>query len=158
MERRLAIRGCRWSLLGLSDNSARWQTRSGRSRAVIPLKPQNGLNGAPRHSFAVRAHPGLTSWDILSRPCGTRLGEFVYPGLTSWATLSRPYGTDRDLPGELICFQPVGYKSGASKKLIWTGLTLSRPFGTVFLIGVHADSKAHEARSPALFSPGSKSA
>jgi hypothetical protein len=40
-------------------------------------------------------HPGLTSWGILSRPCGTSRGEFVYPGLTSWATLSRPYGTDR---------------------------------------------------------------
>jgi hypothetical protein len=36
----------------------------------------------------------------------------------SWAILSRPYGTDRDLPGELICFQRVR----ASKKLIWTRL------------------------------------
>jgi hypothetical protein len=26
-------------------------------------------------------HPGLTSWGILSRPCGTGLDEFVYPGL-----------------------------------------------------------------------------
>jgi len=32
----------------------------------------------------------------------------------SWAILSRPYGTDRDRPGELICFQRVRYKSGAS--------------------------------------------
>ena len=31
--------------------------------------------------------------------------------------LSRPYGTDRDKPGELICFQRVRYKSGASKKV-----------------------------------------
>ncbi len=38
-------------------------------------------------------YPGLTSWAIFSRPCGTRLGEFVYPGLTSWAIFSRPYGT-----------------------------------------------------------------
>jgi hypothetical protein len=36
----------------------------------------------------------------------------------SWAILSRPYGTDRDKPGELICFQPVRYKSGTSRKSI----------------------------------------
>src|ERR1700734_3294882 len=40
-------------------------------------------------------HPGLSSWGILSRPCGTDRGGNTYPGLTSWAILSRPYGTDR---------------------------------------------------------------
>jgi hypothetical protein len=48
---------------------------------------------APQHSRAVQVHPGLTSWDIFSRPYGTGLGGNVNPGLTSWATLSRPYGT-----------------------------------------------------------------
>jgi hypothetical protein len=84
----------------------------------------------------VQVHPGLTSWDILSRPCGTRLGEFVYPGLTSWATLSRPCGTDRDLviadliSASAVQNQPIG------KKLIWTSLILSRPYGTGFVSGV----------------------
>ena len=54
----------------------------------------------------------------------------------SWVILSRPFGTDRDLPGELICFQRVRYKSGASEKLIWTRLTLSRPSGTQFVAAV----------------------
>jgi hypothetical protein len=31
--------GCRWTRT--------WQTRSGTSRAIIPLKPTDGLNGAP---------------------------------------------------------------------------------------------------------------
>jgi hypothetical protein len=48
---------------------------------------------APQHSRAVQVHPGLTSWDIFSRPYGTGLGGNVNPGLTSWATLSRPFGT-----------------------------------------------------------------
>jgi hypothetical protein len=83
-----------------------------------------------QHSRAIQLHPGLTSWDILSRPCGTGLGGECYPGLASWATLNRPFGTDRDKRRELICFQRVGYKSGASKMLIWTRLILSRPYGT----------------------------
>src|ERR1700678_1533071 len=48
---------------------------------------------ARQHSRVVRAHPGLTSWGILSRPYGTSSGGNVHPGLTSWATLSRPFGT-----------------------------------------------------------------
>src|ERR1700733_3986407 len=56
------------------------------------LSPQHGL-------FAIRgSHPGLASWDILSRPYGTSRASLLNPGLTSWVTLSRPYGTDRDLP------------------------------------------------------------
>jgi hypothetical protein len=39
------------------------------------------------------ANPGLTSWDIFSRPFGTYPVCLSYPGLTSWATLS-PYGTE----------------------------------------------------------------
>ena len=34
-------------------------------------------------------HRGLSSWGILSRPCGTDLGGNVHPGLTSWSTLSQ---------------------------------------------------------------------
>jgi hypothetical protein len=78
-----------------------------------------------RYSCALQVHPGLTSWGILSRPCGTGRGGYVYPGLASWATLSRPFGTDRDVPGELICFQRVRYKSGALKKN-WARLIFSR--------------------------------
>src|ERR1700691_6096187 len=37
--------------------------------------------------------PGLTSWDILSRPWRDCSCFHVHPGLTSWATLSRPCGT-----------------------------------------------------------------
>src|ERR1700721_2794493 len=49
------------------------------------------------------------------------------PRTASWAILSRPYGTDRYKLRELICFQRVRYNSGASKKLIWTGLAESSP-------------------------------
>jgi hypothetical protein len=59
--------------------------------------------------------PRTTPWAILSRPFGTERGGNL-PRTTSWAILSRPFGTDRDKPGELICFQRVRYKSGASKK------------------------------------------
>jgi hypothetical protein len=38
------------------------------------------------------ASPGLTSWGILSRPCGTGLGGKVPPGLTSWAHSAVPTG------------------------------------------------------------------
>jgi hypothetical protein len=34
---------------------------------------------ANQHSRGVQVHPGLTSWGILSRPCGTCLGGDVHP-------------------------------------------------------------------------------
>ncbi len=69
---------------------------------------------ACRHSRAAKVHPGLASWDILSRPlrqaqgrlCGTGPSSSPVPRTTSWATLSRPlrqaqgrlFGTDRRTP------------------------------------------------------------
>jgi hypothetical protein len=37
---------------------------------------------ANQHSRKVQVPPGLRSWVILSRPCGTGLGGNVHPGLT----------------------------------------------------------------------------
>src|SRR6202522_1786200 len=76
---------------------------------------------ANQHSRAVQVHPGLASWGILSRPCGTGLARNVHPGLTSWATLSRPCGTDRDLPRQPTCFNECS-SSGDRKNPIWTRL------------------------------------
>jgi hypothetical protein len=42
--------------------------------------------------------PGLTSWDILSRPSRDCSWPHLDPGLASWATFSRPCGTDPDTP------------------------------------------------------------
>jgi hypothetical protein len=58
---------------------------------------KEGVEKTYQHSRAVQVHPGLTSWVILSRPCGTCLRGNLHPGLTSWATLSRPFGTVRDM-------------------------------------------------------------
>jgi hypothetical protein len=74
-------------------------------------------------------HPGLTSWVILSRPCGTDRGGQPYPGL-------RP-GLFSAVPKGLIAICPIAdlflttaIRISRSEKLIWTSLTLSRPSGT----------------------------
>jgi hypothetical protein len=72
-----------------------------------------------QHSRAAQVHPGLTSWVILSRPCGTCLGGNVHPGLASCATLSRPLrqaqgrlcGTGSDAPRWLICSSASAYQT-----------------------------------------------
>jgi|SRR5580658_10033123 hypothetical protein len=55
--------------------------------------------------FAIRASPGLTSWDILSRPCGTGLGGNVYPGLRPGLLSAVPTGLN--LEGSCRLFSPI---------------------------------------------------
>ena len=48
--------------------------------------------------LAIQVHPGLTSWVILSRPCGTGLAGERTPSTACWATFSRPFGTGTYTP------------------------------------------------------------
>ena len=64
-----------------------------------------------------RTYPGLASWDILSRPCGTTPALIFYPGLASWATLSRPlrdYSCSHFLPRTYV----LGYSQPPLRDLI----------------------------------------
>jgi len=72
-----------------------------------------------------------------------------YPGLTSWAILSRPCGTDRDKPGELICFQRVRYESGASLRDRIAVDSLTRSTSD---LPIHQQQRCMEAQTPTLSS------
>jgi hypothetical protein len=76
-------------------------------------------------------HPGLTSWGILSRPCGTGLDEFVYPGLRPGLFSTVPTGLIA-IWAKADLFSASALQIGRIKKVIWTRLTLSRPYGTQF--------------------------
>jgi hypothetical protein len=75
--------------------------------------------------IAITSGPARSAGRIVSRDEIT-----VHPGLTSWVILSRPFGTDRDKHLELIIFSECATNRAHRKKLIWTGLTFSRPCGT----------------------------
>src|ERR1700678_2677370 len=96
-----------------------------------------------QHSRAVQVHPGLTSWGILSRPCGTgsrwectpstNVLGYSQPSLRDWTRFPLIAGF----------FSGSAVQISRSRKLIWTSLTLSRPYGTQFgELSSHADSEA----------------
>jgi hypothetical protein len=104
-----------------------------------------------RHSRAIQVYPGLTSWVILSRPCGTGLAGDLYPALACWATFSRPFGTGTQHPDDRFVFSKCWPNPLIEKKLIWTGMAesspgltswviLSRPCGTGLAGNVHPGS------------------
>ena len=57
------------------DLGIAWQTGSGRSRAIIPLKPKYGLNGAPVLREGTRGRP-LRGWDLESTWARLPAGPF----------------------------------------------------------------------------------
>ena len=62
---------------------------------------------------AVQVDPGLASWVILSRPCGTALAGNVYPALACWATFRRPFGT-KFRKGDFSRTRPCGANHGSN--------------------------------------------
>ena len=67
-EKRLATRPCAPLAIRLLSVS-----RLAPSGPRFPERIGFDLDAACRHSLVVRAHPGRTSWDVLSRPYGTGL-------------------------------------------------------------------------------------
>src|SRR5580692_3167057 len=60
--------------------------------ALVLRRIRLALNDWPSAFPAVQVHPGLTSWDIFSRPCGTGLGCYLYPGLRPGLLSAVPAG------------------------------------------------------------------
>jgi hypothetical protein len=104
--------------------------------ALVLRRIRLALNDWPSAFPAVQVHPGLTSWDIFSRPCGTGLGCYLYPGLRPGLLSAVPTG----LVSVVISTQDfvLGYSQPSLRD--WSRLlslprtsswaTLSRPFGT----------------------------
>jgi hypothetical protein len=85
---------------------------------------------ACQHSRAVQVHPGLTSWVILSRPCGTGLGGNVDPALPRIScTLLQTHLRMRLSSRKAARGSLVPPNCTGNPGTCWA--TISRPFGTV---------------------------
>ena len=108
--------------------------------AVDLQEDRVGFGDVRQHScalgFTQDSRPGAFS----AVPSGLVSVAKVHPGLTSWATLSRPlrraqgrlYGTVPTHSDSWLVFSQCCPNRLMEKKLIWTSLTLNRPWRTEF--------------------------
>ena len=85
--------------------------------------PYPGLTPFPVRSSGHVAHAAIFTESRTRLSASTSFTGNPGP---SWAILSRPFGTDRDKPGELICFNYCYPNSADQKELIWTRLSCFR--------------------------------
>ena len=97
----------------------------------LPTQAKTRLEWATqRHWRGVQVHPGLTSWDILSRPvrpgqvlCGTGLaGTYTQHCVLGYVS-AVPTGLVPIHLDARFVFQQVRYKLADRQQLIWTSLS-----------------------------------
>jgi hypothetical protein len=93
---------------------------------------------ACRYSCAVQVHPGLTSWGILSRPCGTGRGGYVYPGFHPGLLSAVPTGLKLEGPAVLL------------RDSVWRNLRFFPDYGQSG-VPTHEDAAPPENPRPAAY-------